>query len=131
MIDMPDGNAAALRQHEAAEARAEERWERHSESAIKSVIEDVLEGRVLRNVNPFPPRDVAARDFIEDVSEWVGAEDLTMLITGHTGQIESLLVALHGRLEREVRDWCETSDAGRALVDHIIDAMDEDARNGE
>lgn len=129
--DIPDGNTAALRAHEAAEARAEKRWKAYGEAAIKSVIEDVLEGRVLRNVNPLPPRDVAPGDFIEDVAEWIDADTLATLITGHESVIESLLVALHGRLERKVRDWCENADAGRNLVGRIIDSLDEDARSGE
>jgi hypothetical protein len=126
---MPDGNSAALRDHESAEARAEERWEAYGERAIQSVVDDVLEGRILRNVNPSPPKDQAPLDFIEDVADWLSADELAMLITGNLDKTHVLRGRLSKRLAEAVRTWCEDTQAGRSLVNCVIDSMDEDARD--
>jgi hypothetical protein len=128
MNHMPDGNSAALRAHESAEARAEERWEAYGERAIQSVVDDVLGGQILRNVNPSPPKDQAPLDFIEDVADWVSADELAMLITGNTDTTDVLRQRLSKRLTEAVRTWCEETEAGRSLVNQIINDMDDDAR---
>jgi len=129
MNPMPDGNSAALRAHEAAEARAEERWEAYGERAVQSVVDDVLGGQILRNVSSSPPKDRAPLDFIEDVADWVSADELAMLITGNTDTTDVLRQRLSKRLSEAVRAWCEDTVAGRSLVNCIIDDMDEDARD--
>lgn len=118
MSEMPDGNTAALRQHEASEDRAQARFDAYGERAIQSVVDDLFDGKKIAGF--------ALRDFCEDEAS---AEIETLLLARSRSQDEATtrLDALTDEIEERIREWCGEDLTGE--VDERVRMLDDDARD--
>ena len=129
MTDFPDGNTAALRQHESSEARAEAIYEAYAERVIEDLVDDVRRGEVL-----WPPLGPpwSAYDFLTSMLEDgdIDAGDIAALLLRSTGDKtrESVKAILLNELERRIREWCKDTTRGQDLVMERCREWDRDAR---
>jgi len=120
-MNMPDGNTAALRQHEASEARAELAADLYGERARERILDDLMTGGTVGR------RKVALRDII-DGYDLLDYEDTANLAAGNAEARNYILSRLEKRCKELCEGWLETAP-GQAEVDELISALDEDARD--
>ena len=118
MNDMPDGNTAALRQHEASEDRAQARFDAYGERAIQSVVDDLFDGKKIAGFT--------LRDFCEDDASVELETVLRVWSQSHDAAI-ACLDALTDKIEERIREWCGEDVTGE--VDERVRVLDEDARD--
>lgn len=113
-MTMPDGNTAAERQHSADQALLEKRFEAHADPVVEGIVDDVMNGRAVGG------RKMALRDFFDGEHVQVDHDEAAALLTGNLEKQKEVIEAIKDRAERAIREWCETSDSGQALVDDRI-----------
>ena len=126
MSEMPDGNTAALRQHEATQDRLESRHAAYGDKVVESIVDDVVSGRGVKGTH----KTLNAGDFILEnggAEMWIDHDELAILLCGRSDQQTNVRDRLRKRLEGVVRDWCNDG-AGAVEVSERERLWDEDAR---
>ena len=122
MDKMPDGNSYAEREHSATQAKREAIADEYREPAILSIIDDVCSGHYVRANG----KRLYAVHFIEyaGIDEIVMADELAAMATLHGEPAIDARRNVERRLEKAVRDWCE-SDSGLDAVEERINALND------
>ena len=114
MTDHPDGNTAALRQHESSEARAEEIYEAYAERVIEGVVDDVMVGVGIRLSREYR---LTAYDFIAEMlgDDFICPGDIVQLLL-YPSLRKSTTDRLTTELATRVVAWCKDTTRGQDLV---------------
>lgn len=97
---MPDGNSAALRQHEAEQDRLDLRHSTYGFRVVQDIVDDLFDGQKVARLT--------LHDFTDDIT----AEEIgSLLLAGNRDQQIDRLDALKDRTERRIRDWCDGDGA--------------------
>jgi hypothetical protein len=121
MSKMEDGNSAALRQHEAREARAESKYEAWGERARESIVDDLMDGRKVGRTTLY--------DILDGHHDLLDTGDFAALAINWPNVRDDTMARLEKRCRELCNDWLETA-AGQDAVNELVNVMDEDARSG-
>jgi len=122
MNKLPDGNASALRAHEASQDRADAKREAYGARAREAIVDDLMNKRSVGN------HKIMLQDILDSHDELLSVWEIQNLATRNPELVDMVLRDLEKRCIELCADWLETV-AGQDAVDDLVNEMDEDARS--
>jgi len=119
MSDMPDSTVSALRQRDAAEDRAQSKYEAYGERARESIVDELMRGRKVGGAVLYD---------ILDGPDLLDTANIVAIVINQPGVRDDILDHLEKDCRELCKDWLDTV-AGQDAVDDLVNEMDEEARN--
>lgn len=118
---MPDGNTAALRQHEAAQDRTDALYLAHEARAIEDLSEELLatHGNDIMRARGLCVLDDHRDDILNDAQ-------MVMLVFGTLDQQAVVREQAAERMNMIIRDWLTEHPEGMSLVRERMEQMERD-----